>query len=755
MRRLTHLGQRRHVVILGVWLALAAGAIPLAQQQDDRLTSGGFEVPGSQSARVAATMAQHFPQTTIEGVALLVECPQAGTAADYRLAFREVQVATYKALGLSLSSITSNPASRSSGMSLSPLGIERLEALEHGLLRAVIPIEVHTGVRETIDDVVKIFKKLEPERAQSGPVKMRFIGRAVQVAVVHELSERDAKRSEAIAVPLVLLALLAVFGSLTAALLPIALGLSSVVLTGAAIYLLSRQLILSVFVVNVASMLGVGVAIDYSLFMLVRYREEAARGRDLATARRIMLKTSGRTVLVAGGTVGLSLISLFLIKNTILRSMAGGAIIVVAVSMAVATVVLPALIVLLGDRLTRRPRLLSRARLRQHTSEQAGLRRRAFWERWVATVMRRPVLSAAASGAVLLGLTVPVLQITLGTDTLRQLPRNSETRQAAEAAARLQGPDAESPVVITAEYGSAKQALAGRKAIASARNLVSRGREIANVGPVMLSQDRRAYAIFATLRSDPESSAALAAVTRLRRSLPARVGPLHGAALEVGGTTATIIDAANEISGSMWKVVLAVVCLSYLSLLLVLRSAILPLKAVVMNLLSVGAAMGVLVAVFQLGWLNAPLGVESFGHIEIYVPPLVFAVVYGLSMDYELFLLTRIQERYQATGDNRRAVAEGVSSSARTISCAALIMVLVFMAFIFTSMPIVQEIGVGSAVAIALDATLTRLVLLPATMTLLGERNWWAPRVLRTVLAPRARRHAPTLSTKRSSLFDA
>jgi uncharacterized membrane protein YdfJ with MMPL/SSD domain len=640
-------------------------------------------------------------------------------------------------------------------MSLSPLGKERLEAMEHGLQQAVIPIEVHTGVRETIDDVVKVFKKLKPERAQSGPVKIRFIGRAVQVAVVHELSEREAKHSESIAVPLVLLVLLVVFGSLTAALLPVALGLSSVVLTGATIYLLSHQLLLSVFVVNIASMLGVGVAIDYSLFMLVRYREEAARGHDLATARQIMLKTSGRTVLVAGGTVALSLISLFLIKNTILRSMAGGAIIVVAVSVVVATIVLPALIVLLGDRLTRRTRLLGRPRLRRHRPARDVLCHQPFWDRWVAAVMRRPVVSATISGALLLGLAIPVLQIRLGTDTLRQLPRDSETRQATEAAARLQGPDAESPVVITADYGSARQALAGRKSIILAREMVSHGREVANVSPVMLSQNHRAYAIFATLRSDPESNAALMAVRRLRKSLPARVGRLHGATLEIGGTTATVIDAANEISGNLWKVVLAVVCLSYLSLLFVLRSAILPLKAVIMNLLSVGAATGVLVAVFQLGWLNEVLGTESLGHIEIYVPPLVFAVVYGLSMDYEVFLLTRIQERYEATGDNRRAVAEGVSSSARTISCAALIMVLVFTAFIFTGMPIVQEIGVGSAVAIALDATLTRLVLLPATMTLLGKWNWWTPRVLRTVLDPHALRGTSTLGTDHSSLFDA
>jgi uncharacterized membrane protein YdfJ with MMPL/SSD domain len=711
--RIARLTGRRRIVIVVAWAIVVLAAIPFAQRQGERLTSGGFEVPDSQSERAAQVMAKYFPAVTVEGVALLVEGGPTATPIDYLQALKQVQNDMPAGAGVSLTALTQSAAV--------------------GAHVSIIPIQVHTGVRETIDDATAVFKKLKPERVQRGPVTVRFIGWPVQVAVVHELSEHDAKRSESLAFPLVLLVLVVIFGSLTAALLPVALGLSSVVLTGAAIYGLSHQLLLSVFVVNIASMLGIGVAIDYSLFMLVRYREEIARGADRERARATMLATSGRTIALAGGTVVLSLVSLFLIKNTILRSMAGGAMVVVAISVLVAIVVLPALIAVLGERLVGRPRLLVAM------TERLGFDGRpAFWDRWVAGVVKRPVASAVLSCALLLGLSAPVLAIKLGTDSLRQLPRDSKTREATEIAAQLQGPDAESPVLVTAAYRSARAARADRNSLVRMREILAGNSEVASVTPLMTSADGRAYALMATLHHDPESNFAIAAVERLRRELPTEASATGRAALAVGGTTATVVDAGSEIAGNLWKVIVAVLILSYVSLFAVLKSAILPLKAVVMNLLSVGAAMGVLVMIFQLGWLSSVLGVESLGHIQTYVPPLVFAVVYGLSMDYEVFLLTRIQERYRLTADNRRAVAQGVSSSARTISCAALIMVVVFAAFIATSVPVVQEIGVGAAVAVAIDATLTRLVLLPATMVLLGRWNWWVPHVpIRVNRAPR------------------
>jgi RND superfamily putative drug exporter len=255
---------------------------------------------------------------------------------------------------------------------------------------------------------------------------------------------------------------------------------------------------------------------------------------------------------------------------------------------------------------------------------------------------------------------------------------------------------------------------------------VARDREVAGVAGPVRSRDGAHVLWLATPRHDAESDQAKALVRRLRSTLPAGV--------LVGGNSASQLDFDDTVSGSMWKIALFVLALSYLVLMVLLRSVVVPLKAVVMNLLSVGAAYGVLVAVFQWGWFDGFLGFQSPGHIDTITPPLVLAVVFGLSMDYEVFLLSRIRERFSATGDTRRAVAEGLAGSARTITSAALIMVAVFSVFVGTGVPSIKELGLGNAVAIAVDATLVRLVLVPAAMELLGKWNWWMPRRLERAL---------------------
>jgi RND superfamily putative drug exporter len=256
-----------------------------------------------------------------------------------------------------------------------------------------------------------------------------------------------------------------------------------------------------------------------------------------------------------------------------------------------------------------------------------------------------------------------------------------------------------------------------------ARAVLSADAAVARVLPSVRSGDRTLLTALPV--ADGEAPQTEALVRRLRDKLPEA---------DVGGVTAAQTDIRELISGSMWKVLLFVLGLSYLVLLILLRSVVLPLKAVLMNLLSVGAAYGVLVAVFQYGWIDGFLGFQSSGHIDTLTPPLVLAVVFGLSMDYEVFLLSRIRERYEATGDTRRAVAEGLARSARTITSAALIMVAVFAVFVGTGVPSIKEIGLGNAVAIAVDATLVRLVLVPAAMELLGDWNWWLPKRLERVL---------------------
>jgi RND superfamily putative drug exporter len=406
-----------------------------------------------------------------------------------------------------------------------------------------------------------------------------------------------------------------------------------------------------------------------------------------------------------------------MIDNTAIRSMALGAILVVAVSLLGSATLLPALIRVFGRR--------THARRRLRRGARPGAAPGRFWDRWTRLVMRRPVLSLVASAAVLLTLAIPALSLEMGSGALRQLPRADETRAGMEAAASVSAPGAQAPVKVLVTGGGEA---AAERVVAGLR----RDPEVERVAGVLAAEDGRARLVTAVPRSDGESDAAKAMVKRLRETLPAAAGP--GVRVDVGGITAAESDIEALISGSMWKVLLFVLGLSYLVLLILLRSVLLPLKAVAMNLLSVGAAYGILVAIFQWGWLDGVLGFESRGHIDTLTPPLVLAVVFGLSMDYEVFLLSRIRERHEATGDTQRAVAEGLARSARTITSAALIMVAVFAVFVGTGVPSIKELGLGCAVAIALDATLVRLVLVPAAMVLLGGWNWWLPRPLARVL---------------------
>ncbi len=536
--------------------------------------------------------------------------------------------------------------------------------------------------------------------------------------------------------------LLAVFGSALAALLPVGLGVTAVVTTGAAVFALSLVTSMSIFVTNVASMLGIGVAVDYSLFLLSRYREELSRGVGPDEALDTAMRTSGATVVFSGATVVISLAGLFLLDSTVMRSMAIGAIVVVAWAILGAVTLLPALIALLGPRAGRRGRIISAtgaivrgAARRPAAARRAGEPRGDFWNRWTDRLMRRPARFAALAASILLVLAVPALSLHFGDGALRQFPEGNETRQGAELAARQAGPGAAAPTIVVADFERGSAATpANRVALDRYVAGLKRRHAVAAVAAPQASRDGRAALLTVVPRQDPESRQALDLVESMRADGGRSAGLDRRARVSVGGATAQIRDFSGLISGGMWKILAFVAVCTYLVLLVALRSVLLPLKAVLMNLLSVGAAYGVIVAVFQYGWLDGITGYDSLGYINAVTPPLLLAVVFGLSMDYEVFLLSRIRERHLATGDNRRAVAEGLQASAKVITSAAAIMVVVFGIFALTGVPQIKEIGVGLAVAIGLDASLVRLLLVPATMELMGSWNWWLPGWLERIL---------------------
>jgi RND superfamily putative drug exporter len=718
MLRLDALIRRRRRLFLLAWGLVLLAALPFAARQSEHLTGGGFDVPGSQSVAVQQAVERDFDRAQGSTLAAVLVPRGDATTAQLRRALDEVGAAAAGADHVVLA-----PAAKAQAL-------RELQA--DGPRTLVVPLTTRVGDSDAIDIAVDLRRQLGiADQADDATVAFHLVGQGALWAGMQDLSKEDLRSAESIGFPIVLLILLAVFGSLVAALLPVALGLVAVTVTGALIYALSLVTGMSVFVTNMASMIGIGVAVDYSLFVLARYREEIAAGRAPDDARAIALATSGVAVTFSGLTVIVSLAGLFIVDTMSVRSMALGAILVVAVSVLAATTLLPALIGLAGRRAWESGRVVGSVtgwlvrRLPRRRAGATAAERGAFWARWTGAIMRRPLLAAAGSTAVLLALALPALQLHMSNGALQQFPDGHETRVGFDAAAKVIGKGAASPLEVVAPRGE----------LAQVQRTLRADSEIVRVEAPLIARDGDSVLVRAIPRHDGESAPARAMVERLRDELPA------GA--QVGGSPAFGKDFADRIADSMGLIALFVLALSYVVLLLLLRSVVLPLKAVLMNLLSVGAAYGVLVAVFQLGWIDGFLGFHSDGYIDALTPPLVLAIVFGLSMDYEVFLLSRIRERWAATGNSRTAVAEGLQASAKTITSAALIMACVFGVFVLTGVPSIQQLGVGCAVAIALDATLVRLVLVPAAMELLGDWNWWLPRPLARLLPDVAVEQAP------------
>ena len=698
MDRLERLVARRRRLVLGIWIGLLVVAVPFASQQTKHLTGGGFENKGSGS-QLAAEALKDIPGAQGETLAVVFDNRQM-KAGELAVALAEVRREAFKDVD---------------GVKLNyPAYLKARSEQDQPIV--VLPLDVTASRDQAVDDAAQIRLNLGIDDQDDATVPLHLVGQGALWAGMQELSKQDLEQAEFIGLPIVLIVLLVVFGSLAAAALPLALGVVSVTLTGAVVYFLSRQMEMSIFVTNMASMLGIGVAVDYSLFILARYREELKAGLTHAAARETAMRTSGMAVVFSGVTVIVALSGLFLIDAKVVRSMAIGAIVVVAIAVLAAVSLLPALITILGRRVSEPGKIVGRLRRKRVAKTGPG-----FWERWTATLMNRPLPFAIGATVLMLLIASPALSLKLDNAAIAQFPKDFETRVGFDLAAQATSPGAMGPIQFVVTGGE-------RDEVAAVGATLRKQPNVAAVSEPVSSKDGRTTLFVVTPAKAPESKETYALVDRLRDlPLPA------GATSAVGGAAAQNQDFSALVNGSLWKVAVFVMVLSFIVLLLVLRSVILPIKAVLMNVLSVAAAYGVLVMVFQWGWFDWT-GFEHLGYVQAITPALLLAIVFGLSMDYEVFMLSRIKERYHATGDNRQAVAQGLSASAKTISSAAIIMVAVFAIFAGTGVPQIKEIGVGLAIAIFLDATVVRLILVPTTMELLGEANWWLPKWLDRIL---------------------
>jgi len=590
-------------------------------------------------------------------------------------------------------------------------------------------------------------------------ISVQLTGNAPLSAATSAQSERDLARAETISLPIALLILLLVFGTLVAAGLPLFVAGLTIPTTLALVWFLGQHMTMSVFVTSVVTMLGLALAIDYSLFMVSRFREELACGATVEEAIERTVATSGKAVAFSGTAVAIGLSGLLLFRAPTLSSMGVGGALIALCSVAYALTFLPAMLAILGPRVER----LRMPNPFRRSSENAGtdssaptVQRVGPWERIASAVMARPVAVLLPILALLVAFGLPFLGERQGLPGADMLPATAEARAAwdtiethfpagetrpVDLLVTVAGdPTSSGNAAALADYSARIAGLKGVTRVDGPFSLADQsGRPLSSsaIAAVVSSPSgSRPAALDALLASTVRGSivhlqvisplAGTSAAQTLIQTIRA-MDPGPGMKLAVGGGDASSLDFLNAQNAQMPAAIAYILIAMALMLLLQFGSVVLPIKAVVMTLLSLTASFGALVWIFQDGNLSGPLGFESPGFTVAIVPILMFSVIFGLSMDYEVLLLSRIQESYRKTGDTSQAVAEGLARTGRVITGAALIMVAVFAAFGLADMIVIKSLGVGMAIAVLLDATIIRALLVPATMRLLGHRAWWAP----------------------------
>ncbi len=523
-----------------------------------------------------------------------------------------------------------------------------------------------------------------------------------------------------------LIILLLTFGSVVSMFLPILTAMIGVGTAISSITLLSHVIPVPTAVPALATMIALGVGIDYSLFVISRHREQIAGGMAVRESIARSVATSGAAVLFAGCTVIIALCSLAIAGIPIVAQMGYLSAIAVVVAMFAALTLLPAMLAVAGSKVDSLKVPFLHSRASQEADHDTG-----GWARWARGIARRPWPPMIAAAAILLALAIPTLHLELGQPDVAAGAKNLDTTRAYDLVAQGFGEGVNGPIIVAVELPAAPSDAAD---LAKLSKAIAAAPDVASVSPPLQNAKRNAATITVVPKSSPPSDATVALVNRLRSSVIPDALKGSDVNAYVGGTTAAFIDIANMIQNKLPVSILIVVALSFLLLMIAFRSILVPLQAAAMNLLGVAASYGMLVAVFQWGWGTELIGLSGAVPIVSFVPLMMFAILFGLSMDYEVFLVTHIQEEYEEGADNETAVVRGLSRSARVITSAALIMVCVFGAFVLADDPTTKQFGLGLAFAIAIDATIVRCLLVPALMVLVGKRNWWLPAWLRRIL---------------------
>ena len=596
---------------------------------------------------------------------------------------------------------------------------------------------------------IKNFDAIQGDFAAPG-LTVAAGGQVPTEAAINKEVTSDIGRAEAISMPVLLILLLVIFGSLTAASLPLAIGAIGIIGSLTALRLLTLATPVSIYSVNITTILGLGLAIDYGLFMVGRFREELGRQASVADAVARTVATAGRTVAVSGITVAVALASLLLFPEVFLRSMGYGGVATVLVDMLAALTVMPALLAVLGHRVNalrvRRPARQPVGRSGGRSGGQSAGRSggpsvgrsggpsaegdaAGRWYQLARSVMRRPLAFASVIVVVLLALGAPVLHISWGGTDARALPAAAPARVVSEALSRDFPGNVTTPIESLVQFRGPIAGSPARQAQLAA--YVGRlGRLPGATGAQVTGVRDSVARIDVRYQPDPLSAQARQIVQRVR-GVP---GPT-GSIVQVGGQTAQLVDELSSLSATVPWMALVMAAATFVLLFLAFGSVVLPVKAIVANLLSLSATFGVVVWIFQEGHVSGLLRFEATGTLDPTMPILMLAIIFGLSMDYEVFLLSRIRERYDVTSDTPEAIASGLQRTGGVITSAALLLVIVVGAFSASGITFIKLMGVGMIVALIVDASVVRVLLVPAAMSLLGQANWWAPKPLRGLYA--------------------
>jgi RND superfamily putative drug exporter len=685
------------VIFAAVWGTGVFGALQSA---------GGFNDPGSQSQRATDLATRAFGRDASDVVVL------------YRSQSLTVHDAAYRAaVTRTLAALPREQVT--SAVSYWSTGSAQFASMDGHQTYAVLRL---AGADDAAQ--IKSFDAIKNKLAAPGLTE-RAGGQIPTEEAINKQVTADIGRAETISMPVLLIMLLLIFGSLAAASLPLAIGGIAILGSFTALRLLTLGTDVSIYSINITTILGLGLGIDYGLFMVARFREELRRQPTVDAALARTVATAGRTVAVSGITVAVALASLMLFPEMFLRSMGYGGVATVVVDMLAALTVMPALLAVLGHRVNA---LRIRRSARASSSQQIGGETSGAWYRIGRSVMRRPVAYVVVIVIALLALGSPFRHITWGGTDARALPASAAPHIVQDALTRDFPANSTTPIEAVVSFGAPATGPAQQAALAGYLSRVAHlpgvtSAQVTGVHGDVARVDLR-YGANAT------SAAARALVTRVR-SVPAPAG----AQVLVGGATAALVDELGSLGATLPWMALVVCLATFVLLFLAFGSVVLPVKAIVMNVLSLSATFGVIVWIFQEGHLSGLLGFTATGTIDPTMPILMLAIIFGLSMDYEVFLLSRIREQYDLTGDNTASVAGGLQRTGGIITSLALLLVIVVGAFSASGITFIKLMGVGMIVALVIDATVVRVLLVPATMRLLGRANWWLPRPLRRVYA--------------------